>query len=79
MKLRAGRLPAHVPAQVIAGPGDGQACAVCDAPVVRTEVLYEVDCGGSRTLALHLSCHDAWQFECRRGARESSPKRRPTR
>lgn len=50
------------------GPGADLECAVCDQPIARTQMEYEVQfvAEGSRLPAvfhLHLACCAAWELE----------------
>ena len=49
--LRAGKLPRQEPDRTWGGPGVGALCAVCEKPVTRDEMEYEVQFA---PLAVHL-------------------------
>jgi hypothetical protein len=59
------------------GPGSGEFCALCDKPIGRDEVEYEIAAefsGGVRAYRFHLVCQSVWQLEC---ARDDYLKKRP--
>ena len=65
-RLEAGELPNDRLARTWAGPGEGQACSVCDEPIEVEQVEYEVDVPDGeafRTYRFHLVCHQIWLFE----------------
>jgi len=51
------------------GRGGGAQCAICDVPVQRTEMEFEIEFardGGNPGLDrfhIHLRCFTAWEFE----------------
>jgi hypothetical protein len=54
-----------------AGHGTGQLCALCDKPIQRDEVEYEVehhrlDDEIAQTSRFHIVCQSIWQLECAR-------------
>jgi len=74
-KARAGvrdrRLPSRRPDRTWGGTGVGATCAVCDLPVARDEVEFEIqfarddDNPGLDKFHLHIRCFAAWEFERR--------------
>ena len=65
-----GVLPGAAPDKVFGGFGSKSACALCDAPILLTEVGYELEYGavGStsgprRLIHLHLACYAIWDYE----------------
>lgn len=67
-KLRSGILPTNAEARVWAGPGLGLPCAVCDEPIERDDLEYEIEfaLGAGKPLQpyrFHRRCHAAWQLE----------------
>jgi hypothetical protein len=72
-RLDAGTLPTELPPKMYAGYGQGEPCCVCDEPIHKAQVEYEMDYGGDRIFRLHLGCAGLWEAECRRrGHRRSS-------
>ena len=59
------RLPLVVSKTLLAGYGDGSVCCLCDQPITRTDIEYELaDAAFTRYgIRLHLWCHNAWQME----------------
>jgi hypothetical protein len=51
------------------GPGVGAHCTICNAPVKRDELEFEIefardsDDPGASTYHVHIRCFAAWQFE----------------
>jgi hypothetical protein len=88
--ILAGKLPHRRPERMWAGPGVGSPCTICDKPVERDEIEYELDFTPDHddprqaTPRVHLRCFAAWEFFCRyfEAAREailtSSPMRSAT-
>jgi hypothetical protein len=68
---RYGKLPARRPDRTWGGPGVGAPCTICERPVQRDEMEFEVQFerdGGTAGLDkfhLHLECFAAWEFERR--------------
>ena len=66
LRLDNGSLPAAGNQKIFAGYGTNQACDVCDAPVLESEVIYEVEVqvGDEMVvIALHRRCFDLWMEE----------------
>ena len=67
--LRAGKLPRQKPDHTWGGPGVGAPCAVCEKPVTRDELEYEVQFAhdgaspGLDKYPLHLRCFAVWELE----------------
>jgi hypothetical protein len=67
-----GKLPARRPDRTWGGPGVGAVCAVCDLPVTKDEMEFEIqsardgDNPGLDKYHVHIRCFAAWEFE-RRG------------
>jgi hypothetical protein len=62
-RLDNGTLPAAGNQKIFGGYGTGQPCAACDAPVLETEVLYEVEVQPDAEviiMAMHRRCFDVW-------------------
>jgi hypothetical protein len=67
-KMRAGTLPTVSEARVWAGPGIGLPCVVCDQPIARNDLEYEVQFAVApgkplQSYRFHRRCHAAWQLE----------------
>ena len=87
--ILAGKLPLSRPERMWAGRGVGSPCTICDTPVERDQIEYELDFTldhdpSQPTPRVHLRCLTAWEFFCRYfdAAREailtSSPMRSAT-
>ena len=69
-----GKLPSRRPDRTWGGPGVGAACSVCELPVEKTEMEFEIefardgDNPGLDKYHVHTRCFAAWEFE-RRTAR----------
>ena len=69
--LHGGKLPNRWPDRTWGGPGVGAPCAVCDLPVERTQMEFEIQfahAGGNPGLDkyhIHIRCFAAWEFERR--------------
>jgi hypothetical protein len=75
-RITDGRLPLLFSGDITAGYGNGSRCCLCELPIEKQHVEYEVPDGESgRTLSMHLSCHAAWQLECVAIAASSKPRR----
>lgn len=69
--VRAGKLPSRPPDRVWGGPGVDAPCAVCELPVTKAQMEFEVQFaqdgqGGGGDLDkyhLHRRCFAAWEFE----------------
>ena len=79
-RLAQGVLPRGPGSKTYAGLADGPLCDCCGAPIVGTDVQYEVDFvegpAGSRirSLMMHHVCHDVWLKESA-SPRQSAPSR----
>jgi hypothetical protein len=69
--VRSGKLPSRRPDRTWGGPGVGAICAVCELPVERNEIEFEIqfardgDNPGLDKDHVHLRCFAAWEFERR--------------
>jgi hypothetical protein len=67
--VRQGKLPRRNPDRTWGGPGVGATCAVCDLPVTKNEMEFEIQFshdGGNPGLDkfhVHVRCFAAWEFE----------------
>ena len=67
-KMRGGALPTDAEMRVWAGPGLGLPCAVCDRPIDRDDLEYELEFASElgtppQPYRFHRRCHAAWQLE----------------
>jgi len=63
------QLPCEAPSKMWGGHGTGQRCALCDKPIQRDEVEYEVEGhidGAVQAFRFHVVCQSVWQLECAR-------------
>lgn len=64
-----GKLPARRPDRTWGGPGVGAACAVCELPVKKDEMEFEIQfeydgaSPGLDKFHVHIRCFAAWEFE----------------
>jgi len=59
-------MPRAKPNRTWGGPGAGLACALCDQPITRDQIEYEVQFvqeGMSVPQIVHLACFAAWELE----------------
>jgi hypothetical protein len=69
VKLDIGLLPADQPATLWIGRGGGEACAVCEQPILKLQARYEAEYDDHRpTIRFHARCHLLWRAELRRRA-----------
>jgi hypothetical protein len=67
--VQSGKLPGRRPDRTWGGPGVGAACAVCDLPVTRDELEFEIQFEhdgnnpGLDKFHVHIRCFAAWEFE----------------
>ena len=73
--IREGKLPTRTPDHTWGGPGIGALCAVCDLPVPRAGMQFEIQCAlhGNApdfdVYHVHTGCGAAWELERPRPAR----------
>ncbi len=74
LRLDNGTLPGAGNQKIFGGYGANQACDGCGAPVLETDVLYEVEVQREAdivVIAMHRRCFDLWMEESlARGRRE---------
>ncbi|TLZ59685.1 MAG: hypothetical protein E6K20_14785 [Gammaproteobacteria bacterium] len=69
-RIKEGRLPVEFITLINGGFGGGQTCPVCDKPVTRDKVKYDVvDPRNADQLIFHFACYVIWQRECARRIR----------
>ena len=69
-RIAQGQLPREADARMWGGHGTGQPCTLCDNPIRRDEVEFEVEehrDGAVHTFRFHRICQSVWQLECARG------------
>lgn len=64
-KLDAGLLPVDQPAILWIGHGDGQACAVCEQPILKTQGEFAAQYEHRPTIRFHADCYRLWRAELR--------------
>lgn len=71
-------LPRTHQSKVIAGPGRGQCCALCDHAIEMGDVCYQIVPGGTgetpRPLHFHVPCYRAWIAACSAMPRSYAPR-----
>jgi hypothetical protein len=71
--IQNGKLPARAPDRTWGGPGVGAQCSVCDRPVTKQELEFEIqferagDMPGLDKYHVHIRCFAAWEFERSKG------------
>jgi hypothetical protein len=69
--VQTGKLPARAPDRTWGGPGVGAACSVCEKPVTKQEMEFEIQFArdgkdleaGLDKYHVHIRCFAAWEFE----------------
>ena len=67
--IQGGELPNRAPDRIWGGPGAGDDCTICHAPVKCDELEFEIeftrdgDHPGLDTYHVHIRCFAAWEFE----------------
>jgi hypothetical protein len=66
--IKNGKLPARAPDRAWGGPGVGAECRVCEKPVTKSELEFEIQFeqeggGGLDKFHVHIRCFAAWEFE----------------
>ena len=68
-----GKIPARRPDRTWGGPGVGAECSVCEKPVTKSELEFEIqfahdgDHPGLDKFHVHIRCFAAWEFERKAG------------
>jgi hypothetical protein len=67
-RIAKGQLPKGALSRMWGGYGTGQLCSLCNKPIERYQIEYEVEHADalSQTLRFHTACLSAWQLECAR-------------
>ena len=69
--IRAGKLPNRPPDITWGGPGVGAPCPVCDEPITKGRLEFEVEFARDRDnpgldkFHIHVRCFAAWELERR--------------
>jgi len=65
-RIAKGQLPRKEPSRMLGGPGSGQICSLCDKPIERYQIEYEIEQRGAsaQTFRFHTACQSIWQLEC---------------
>ncbi|HSE04537.1 MAG TPA: hypothetical protein VLK35_10345 [Methylomirabilota bacterium] len=66
-----GKLPARTPDRTWGGPGVGALCAICQLPVTKEQMEFEIQFAhdgqnleaGLDKFHVHIRCFAAWEFE----------------
>jgi hypothetical protein len=67
--IQSGKLPSRNPDRTWGGPGVGATCSVCEKPVTKDQLEFEVqfardgDNPGLDKFHVHIRCFAAWEFE----------------
>ena len=67
-RIAKGQLPRQEPSRMLGGPGSGQLCSLCDKPIERYQIEYEIEHRETavQTFRFHTVCQSVWQLECAR-------------
>jgi hypothetical protein len=67
--IQSGKLPSRTPDRTWGGPGVGATCSVCEKPVTKEDMEFEIqfardgDNPGLDRYHVHIRCYAAWEFE----------------
>ena len=67
--IQSGKLPSRNPDRTWGGPGIGAPFAVCEKPVTKEQMKFEIqfardgDNPGLDKFHVHIRCYAAWEFE----------------
>jgi hypothetical protein len=67
--IQSGKLPSRNPDRTWGGPGVGATCSVCEKPVTKEEMEFEIQFGRDGDnprldkFHVHIRCYAAWEFE----------------
>jgi hypothetical protein len=67
-RIRSGGLPTNGPTRSYAGRGTSITCALCDAPILPSEIEVELeflgpDAAGAKIIRFHSKCESIWNEE----------------
>lgn len=62
-RIAKGQLPCERSSRIFGGLGSGQLCSLCDKPIARYQVEYEIELKEA-TFRFHTICHYMWELEC---------------
>ena len=71
--VQTGKLPGRRPDRTWGGPGVGIVCTVCEKPVTRDELEFQIEFEGDGATPVvdrfhvHIRCFAAWEFERKNG------------
>jgi len=77
--IRNRKIPSRQPDRTWGGPGVGATCSVCDLPIGKDQLEFEIQFAhdgpapGLDKYHVHVRCFAAWEFE-RRGTHDGSPQ-----
>ena len=71
--VQTGKLPGRTPDRTWGGPGVGVPCAICQLPVTKEQMEFEIEFArngqsleaGLDKYHVHIRCFAAWEFERR--------------
>jgi len=62
-----GKLPSRNADRTWGGPGEGLECSICERPVAKSEMEFEIQFDGTSPSVdkyhVHIRCFAAWEFE----------------
>jgi len=65
--IQSGKFPSRNPDRTWGGPGVGAPCSVCEKPVTKEEMEFEIQFDGDNPgldkFHVHIRCFAAWEFE----------------
>jgi hypothetical protein len=83
-RLKSGALHTRAAVASYAGPGSGAPCALCDEPIVKADIEFELDfpadaAGASRvTIHMHFRCRAIWDTERAAAGRSAEQTSQPS-
>jgi hypothetical protein len=69
--VQSGKLPSRRPDRTWGGPGVGASCTICELPITKDEMEFEIEFAhdgaspGLDKFHVHIRCFAAWEFERR--------------
>jgi len=73
-RISDGKVPVVDPVTLLGDNGSGTPCRVCEQPVQRHQIEYEVTDPEGRLLSFHQACQAIWPLECRARSRARKGK-----